>query len=511
MMTVIVVVMVLASWFLGEHVPVSGGLGWDGVIYADLVRNMGHSGFSSTLGTYYAQRILPSFLVRQGLLLFGSNMANKDIILAFAILNGILCVAMTEVWRQISNLLNSTVLSRWFGFAGLFMSFEFSKQTMFYPVLTDPVALLLAAMLLLYYLRRSRILISILSIIGAFCWPTLAVTGAILCIFMPARPHEPTTASTPEPSTDNQALKVTLWIIAGIAVVSAICAVPAAHQACVEALGPVNLAKYMPASLAAKAQASESLKDPCLIGQKLITAVPSFLIMLLSIILLVMPMARRGMVSVRIDKYRVVSICCAISILIVSWIGVRAISNPLVSNPSNLLILISFSTMPAVGKIFLPFVSLGAFWGALAVFSTVEWPKIASEARNMGAAIVAVLCFTLPLGLVGEPRFLTTIWPILVTLAAIVLGKDDHKSRDVVLLVATFVLAQFWLPLTIVRWSAGAFTGLDDFPKQLYFMHYGWRMGWIGYGIQAVILVLVAWALARAAKADLARRANIDL
>ncbi|WP_242138000.1 hypothetical protein [Sphingomonas sp. TREG-RG-20F-R18-01] len=511
MMTVIVVAVVLASWFLGEHVPVSGGLGWDGVIYADLVRNMGHTGFSTTLGTYYAQRILPAFLVRQGLLLFSSDMANRDIILGFAILNGLMCVGLTEVWRSICNILKLTVISRWFGFAGMFMSFEFSKQTMFYPVLTDPVALFLAAMLLLTYLKRSKFAVSILSIIGAFCWPTLSITGAILCMFMPNRPYDPASPYSAEYQFGKNTLKVGLWIIAGVAIFSAICAIPASHQACVALSGPINIASYLPASLAAKAQASHSLKDPCLIVQQGITAVPSFLLMILAMIILVVPLVRTGILPLKVDARRITAICCAVFIVLVSWLGVRVISNPHVANPSSIFVLARLSGMPAVGKVFLPFVSLSAFWGALAIFSAVEWPKIASEARHMGGAIVAVLCFTLPFGLVGEPRFLTTIWPILVTLAAIVLGRFNRNGRNVVLLVSTFVMAQFWLPLTIVPWSGGAFASLEDFPKQLYFMHYGLWTSWTGYGIQAAILVGIAWALARSAKADLADPARNDL
>lgn len=41
LMFCMVLVLGLLNFFYGELVPAGGGLGWDGVLYADMVRNIG--------------------------------------------------------------------------------------------------------------------------------------------------------------------------------------------------------------------------------------------------------------------------------------------------------------------------------------------------------------------------------------------------------------------------------------------------------------------------------------
>jgi hypothetical protein len=501
MMAAIVLVMVLTSMILGERVAVNGGLGWDGVTYAALVRNIGNVNFSNSLGTYYAQRILPSFVVRQALLLFNSTLNDQNIITAFAIMNGLICVALVDVWRRICDVLDLSIVGRWVGFTGLFINFEMSKQSMFYPVLTDPMALILSALLLLFYLKRKLLAILIVSGIGAFCWPTLAVTGAILCFFMPKSSYVP----APSAALVEQAkpeFRRFYWLLASTTLLMIFLTLPIAHSACVEGLGTFDIFGYLPNNIANKFRNSESLKDPCLLAQQAFTAVPSFMLLAFGMVILIWPLLGKLSLIDIFTRQRMACAAVAVAIMVLAWGGIKLISSAIVSNPSSILLLVRLMILPPVGKIFLPLVSLGAFWGPCLIYVVVAWSRISEEARNLGIGIVAVLCFSLPFGLVGEPRFLTTVWPILVTLTAVVLGRPHPGRIYGALILGSLLLAQFWLPINIVPWPPGVFANLEEFPKQLFFMHYGLWMGWIGYGVQAVILAAVGWLLYQSSASD---------
>jgi protein-S-isoprenylcysteine O-methyltransferase Ste14 len=63
-----------------------------------------------------------------------------------------------------------------------------------------------------------------------------------------------------------------------------------------------------------------------------------------------------------------------------------------------------------------------------------------------------------------------------------------------VLLVLT---AQFWLPMNLLPWPGGDYDNLLEFPKQLYFGHYGVWMGWPAYVVQGCVFLLGFWWFTR--------------
>jgi hypothetical protein len=102
------------------------------------------------------------------------------------------------------------------------------------------------------------------------------------------------------------------------------------------------------------------------------------------------------------------------------------------------------------------------------------------------------------LGLVGEPRFLTTAWPFLVLVFVQAFEKMRVKaSFKYAFAFLTVLFAQFWMKINLAPWPASPFEGIQDYPKQIYFMHYGLWMSWWSYCIQLVALILSAMWLHR--------------
>src|SRR5450759_2625136 len=83
LMILIVLALGLLNFFWGEKVPAGGGFGWDGVLYADMVRNLDSMISGGQLSSYHAQRILPSAIVRSMLLFSEVSMSDTNIIRGF--------------------------------------------------------------------------------------------------------------------------------------------------------------------------------------------------------------------------------------------------------------------------------------------------------------------------------------------------------------------------------------------------------------------------------------------
>ena len=124
------------------------------------------------------------------------------------------------------------------------------------------------------------------------------------------------------------------------------------------------------------------------------------------------------------------------------------------------------------------------------------WKEFCVQARKLGPGVVAVIGTTLILGLVGEPRFMTIAWPFLVLGLVLVLDASKPKaSFKYVLISLTVVYAQFWMKINVAPWLSPDSEGLQDFPKQLYFMHYGLWMSWPTYLVQLPIIIISAFLL----------------
>jgi hypothetical protein len=79
LMMIIIFSLGIMNFFFGELVPAGGGLGWDGVTYANLTKNLPTLINNGELNEYYAHRILPSLIVRVLMETFNVPFLNDNI------------------------------------------------------------------------------------------------------------------------------------------------------------------------------------------------------------------------------------------------------------------------------------------------------------------------------------------------------------------------------------------------------------------------------------------------
>lgn len=484
LMILIVFVLGALNFFWGEKVPAGGGLGWDGVAYADMVRNINLMIKDGHLGSYHAQRVLPSVIVRSMLLAFETPMSDINIIRGFELYNLALLLAACWVWKRIANNFSLSLSGRWIGFSGIFINYACSKQAFYYPVLTDVSALFIGMLLLLFYVEKKPISLFAVTIIGAFAWPVVSVCGALLLAFLRADIFKAiaVSASTLFPLT----LKI-VFLVSIIGYVALEQIMPVPEYAC------NSLPKIL-------SNVSPSSTNPCALHkllikiQSLLTALP-LLVMMLGALKMLMPPSAFFQTAFASLRGRLPLLMLAMAAVFVPFVIVKIISSSGVYNPNSISVMIKVIIFPAEGKFLLPLVSLAVFWGPVVLLLLFLWREFCSEARKLGLGFVAIITMSFPLAMVGEPRFLTVSWPFFVL--GLVLALEPSKIRihfKCALIILTVVFAQFWMKLNLAPWLTPDYEGLLEFPKQIYFMHYGLWMNWWSYSFQFIALVIgIMW------------------
>lgn len=114
---------------------------------------------------------------------FGVRRTFSNIITAFTMLNILLLTLAVYWWCRAADELGIGVRGKWLGFLALIVNYVNLKMPLFYPVLTDSTAFAFGAAALLLYLRRHHVGLMIVTIAGAFVWPTITYFGLFLIMF----------------------------------------------------------------------------------------------------------------------------------------------------------------------------------------------------------------------------------------------------------------------------------------------------------------------------------------
>ncbi|MGO9016402.1 MAG: hypothetical protein ACLQF0_15635 [Dissulfurispiraceae bacterium] len=497
-MILIVFVLGLLNFIWGEKVQAGGGLGWDGVLYADMVRNLDSLISGGQLNSYYAHRILPSLIVRSMMLFSGTPTSDINIIRGFELYNLVLLVGACWVWKRVADSFSLSLSGRWIGFSGIFVNFQCSKQAFYYPVLTDVTALVVAMLLLLFYVEKKPIALFVTTIVGAFCWPAVSICGAFLLIF----PREDLPREVIEPAASTLTFKsVTL---------SSLVKLGGLVVLIMSIIGYITLARVAPVSEHASTVFNNWLK---ILGnvmpfnvapsfdrlERLLTGLPSLIGMLVALAMLIGSRSFLPALLANLRRAQLPLVALAIAAVLIPFYLVKIISSPGIANPNSMLQLIKRVLVPGddlhhlQGKFLLPIVTLAVFWGPVVLLLLLYWKAFCVEARKLGLGVVAIIAISLPLGLIGEPRFITIAWPFFVLGLVLALESSSTKaSFKYVLAALTVVYAQFWMKLNLAPWLPQDMAYPLKFPQQVYFMHYGLWMSWWAYFVQLTAVVLSA-------------------
>lgn len=176
---------------LGERIPVNGGMGWDGLYYAEIARNFPDLG-EAAVSAYRLQRILPPVVV--GALLWALQIAPSDpaILLGFTLLNFLAHAATCVAWWKIARHLGISAAGFAIGVAGLFANFAVLRQSSYLPVTVDSAALAVGTLQLLWYLADRPRSLALVTAAGGFVWQLALPVGLALLLLRRgvARPAE---------------------------------------------------------------------------------------------------------------------------------------------------------------------------------------------------------------------------------------------------------------------------------------------------------------------------------
>jgi hypothetical protein len=482
-MACLVLALGLFNLFFGEVVPAGGGFGWDGVTYANMVRNLESMIGDGQLSHYYGQRILPSTIVRAMLIISRAPLTDVNIIHAFDLYNLILLMCASVIWKHIADHFLLSVNGRWIGFFGIFVNFIVSKQIMYCPVSTDVTALLVSLFLLFFYLKRRPLLLFLATVAGSFAWQITGLYGAMLMISMymtpPADSFNPigSTIESKETTLPIQRLWMATLVLSIVAYLVVAQAWPAPQR-------PEQIGKL----------------------EQFLTGAPTLLAAVIGLLMIIGSTGTARSVILDWNKIRPNLLFLAAAGLLIPASIVRVISNPNLPDPNSFAQTLEWVVFPlsGQGKFLMPLVTLTLFWGPSLLLMVICWKNVCFELRRLGLGVMGVIGMTLPLGLVTEPRFVLGAWPFAVLGLVLVLERSNTTKLFMYSFFALSVLyAQFWLKLNIAPWTGSDQGGLLDFPKQMLFMHYGPWMSWPSYIIQLPVVILSGFWL----RHTLARRA----
>lgn len=476
-MVAIVLVLGVCNLLFGEIVPAGGGFGWDGVTYADMVRRLGSMITDGQLSRYYSQRVLPSLIVRTMLTVSGADLSDQNIIRGFELLNLLALVLGAIVWKRTADLLSIGPRGLWIGFGSLFLNYFATKHLRYAPVTTDGVALLVNLLQLWLFLERRPLPLLVVTIAGSFVWQLTGLYGAILLISLNLKLPDTEDVQFPATASDwkrNDHQMRAFWLYAGTAL--ATIAIIALLQ--------------LPGAIKTGSLAHEVALS--------LTGAPSLAVVLLALWILIGPVfLSRSPLAVLADVPLHFYLLAGAALLI-PQIAFTALSNPDVPNPSGVLHVLRWIVFPLTGsgKFLMAFLAATLLWGPAVLLVMLRWKDVSAELRKLGPGPVGIVAVTLPLVLVTESRFILGAWPSLVLGLALALDRSGTSKLFGYLFGALTILnTQLWLEFNIAPWEGNDYADLSDFPKQMFFLHYGPWMGWPAYLVQLPLILFAAYLL----------------
>ena len=213
-------------------------------------------------------------------------------------------------------------------------------------------------LLLLFYVEQKPFALFITTVIGAFAWPIVSVCGALLLLFLRAElPKDVVAPSSPIFTASIFSLLKRVGI--------ALIALSIIGYIIMAKIGPLpELACKVPAIVAHAHPRFAALctqRRVLLELERLLTSFPSFVGMLIALVLLAGSRQFLYTVFISVRRTQLTLVALSIAAVLVPFCVVKAISNPSIANPSSLLFLIMLSCLPPKGKFLLPIVTLAVF------------------------------------------------------------------------------------------------------------------------------------------------------
>jgi hypothetical protein len=450
----------LACQLLGERIPRNGGFGEDGVRYGQWAREFEHEIFVERVNQYHIQRILPSAVVHYSLRLLSIPRTDAALLRAFGLYAVGLLVFAAWCWCGIARELRLSLSGKWLGFVALFVNYISLKFIHYCVVGTDATAYVLGIVMLHCYLRGWTARLAVVTVLGAFAWPTCMYIGALLLVF--PRRVEQSGATTPAP-WHARGLTLVLLTMIGLGFWLALRVPPTVQSVNVN---PQYVQPYRPALALSTAIALIFL---ALAAYPILNCRPLY--------------DMRGLVT----RKRLL----AGMIVLAGIMAMRLIQNSL-ARPEPLGesgIYLSQTGYTALARPGVFLVTHIAFYGPFFILMLFLWPRTVSRLHEAGLGLTLTALFGMLFILNSQSRFFINIFPMVLPF----LIKVVDEYRWGLLQLGTVSAASVLLSKVWFRINTGEFHGrLHEFPDQAFYMAHGPWISPTMYAVQGALFVALA-------------------
>jgi hypothetical protein len=448
---------------LGEKVAYNDGAGWDGLFYRNVAYNFSNEILDNQYDLYHIKRILPFAVINIVFNIFNIEKNNTSLLWGIQILNIIILFVGVYFFIKILHKLNFSVPLIIVSFSTLFFNYPILKLMGYYPFLTDTYALVFAIIQFYCFVNKKNILLIIISIFGAFTWPTLYMCGLIL-IFLP---RKELTLSLPKTQFDRALfiLIKTLFIFI------------------------VPIAFILGAMFFYITRGRNILEiDWAGIALNKYFVIPA----LFAVSFYIWALLRPIKVSI-VDctkKFFVSLKCSNILLFIIMYAFVNIIQRYLANKePSSSLIYMLFVRllMPAVQAPFAFIVCHFMYYGFAIILLCIFWKDVVKRYANYGYSFFVIIVLGLMMSLNTESRHMLSFIPFLLFPLFEVIKTYVTVKFAIAFSLLSLFLSRFWFKINVEGIEEAfvfvSHNNYTQFPAQRYFMSQG---PWMSYPVYLI-------------------------
>lgn len=453
---------------------------FDAKLYAAMAKDFVFLASHHEIDQYHTQRVLPSALVYFGFRLGHITGSDRNVIIAFQILDAVLVFGIALVWTKLSLKARLSRNAYLLGAIALLVNFAVLKHRTYDPVLTDTAAYFLSCLMLYGYLARKPFVLGCSALAGAFTWPTLFAEGFLLWLF----PFTKTPADLSAAPNTPSRLQRTVAIAAALLYSATAVYLLKIHYA-------LPLPTYLPAAPVSVILGAgytflgvvylfPRKIDLRLIGRPFLARLSAGCCCYLLISEIRKPMAIPGALSYGWVHYLYVTV-------------ISSITYPLVFLVAHVV-----------------------YFGPICYLVVFNWRRVASRSHCYGG-LTACLLLCLANALNAESRGILNFYPILVLVTLLAIDGFDLTNRSLAIFwLLSLVMSKVWLTIGPLTLRTNRFLGDESEMAQLlldnqrFFMNNGPAMGRPEYVLQAGVALTVGIVLVALRFLTTARRETIQ-
>lgn len=450
----------ILSFLFAEKLQANNGLGWDGLRYADLAKNLLDS---KELDSYLIMRIIPSAWVHIVFKILSIDFTTSNIICGFEALNLISIIVGTHFTKRIMEHFDIQPMLQLVGLMLLLVNYAVMNFTIYYPVMADSAGFALGSALLYFFVRKEVINIWLVSLLGFFTWPTIGFLGIILIVFPFSEKQE---------NDEVQPSKFAGYILPAIAFIYIIVV---GYYLVYESDDFKPMAYTLPLD---RALAPLSIIALALTAFWWALWIRNFPI--LSIQFLKKKISLKGMISV--------------ALLVVTFLLFKNFKGLRDSENFHHFILTRPQIVLGLVKPFIVVVSHVNYFGAVLILLLVFHRTVQRHLKLLGLGFVLAILFNLMLfGIVSESRSLINLLPWFVVMLVVCINHLKFAYwMFFPALLFNLISSKIWLRIGDVASSGFNDDGTIAFPYQKFFMNLG---PWISTQMWQVFCVVFAVVL----------------